>query len=113
MRTSSIRSRASRSIRRPRTRVTIACTRSGAMAELRLPRQIELGSRGRDVRALRRALRRLGYLDIPRGEAGPGFDARTDAAVRAYQRDNGLEVDGQVGPITFGSLLPHYTRIER
>jgi peptidoglycan hydrolase-like protein with peptidoglycan-binding domain len=83
------------------------------MAELKLPRQIELGSRGRDVRALRRVLRRLGHLDIPRGEVGPEFDAATDAAVRAYQREKGLEVDGQVGPITFRSLLPNYTRLER
>jgi peptidoglycan hydrolase-like protein with peptidoglycan-binding domain len=83
------------------------------MAEPELPRQIELGSRGRDVRALKRVLRKLGYLDLPGGEVGPEFNAATAAAVRRYQQDNGLEVDGQVGPITFGSLLPHYGRIER
>jgi peptidoglycan hydrolase-like protein with peptidoglycan-binding domain len=80
------------------------------MAELKLPRQIELGSRGRDVRALKRVLRRLGYLE---GSEGPEFDSVTDGAVRAYQKDKGLEVDGQVGPITFGSLLPTYTRYDR
>ena len=83
------------------------------MAEVKLPRQIELESRGRDVRALKRVLRRLGYLDLSRGEAGPHFDAATDSAVRAYQRDKGLEIDGQVGPITFVSLLPSYSRYER
>lgn len=83
------------------------------MPDPALPRQIELGSRGRDVRALRRVLRRLGYLELPRGEVGPKFDAATDAAVRAYQRAEGLEVDGQVGPVTFASLLPSYRRIER
>jgi peptidoglycan hydrolase-like protein with peptidoglycan-binding domain len=83
------------------------------MPDPKLPRQIELDSRGRDVRALKRVLRRLGYLDLPAGEVGPVFDAATDAAVRAYQRDKGLEVDGQVGPNTFTSLLPSYTRFER
>ncbi len=83
------------------------------MPDLRLPRQIERGSRGRDVRALKRVLLRLGYLRSPRGEGGPEFDSATDAAVRAYQRDKGLEVDGEVGPITFASLLPSYGRFER
>jgi peptidoglycan hydrolase-like protein with peptidoglycan-binding domain len=83
------------------------------MPELQLPRQIQLGSRGRDVRALKRALRRLGYFESSDGEAGPEFDAATDAAVRAYQKDKGLEIDGEVGPITFASLLPSYTRYER
>jgi hypothetical protein len=83
------------------------------MPELKLPRQIERESRGRDVRALKRVLRRLDYLDLPGGQVGPVFDAATEAAVRAYQRDKGLEVDGQVGPITFSSLLPNYSRYER
>jgi peptidoglycan hydrolase-like protein with peptidoglycan-binding domain len=83
------------------------------MPKLTLPRQIELGSRGRDVRALKRVLRRLGYLELAKGEAGPEFDAATGAAVRAYQRDKSLEIDGQVGPTTFESLLPSYSRYDR
>lgn len=74
--------------------------------ELRLPRELELGSRGRDVRALKRALRAAGYL--PRGRVTAVFDAETDAAVRAFQRDKGLEVDGEVGRFTFAALLPFY-----
>jgi putative peptidoglycan binding protein/NlpC/P60 family protein len=82
------------------------------MAELELPRQIELGSRGRDVRALKRALRAAGFF--PRGvKVTPVFDAETDAAVRAFQRAKGLQIDGQVGPITFRALLPHYDRYGR
>jgi peptidoglycan hydrolase-like protein with peptidoglycan-binding domain len=82
------------------------------MADLKLPRQIELGSRGRDVLALKRVLRRLGYLEA-KGELGRTFGKDTEAAVRAYQRDKNLEVDGQVGPLTFASLLPNYTAAER
>jgi peptidoglycan hydrolase-like protein with peptidoglycan-binding domain len=82
------------------------------MAELELPRQIQLGSRGRDVRALKRALRAAGFF--PSGvKVAPIFDARTDEAVRAFQRAKGLEVDGEVGPITFRALLPHYDRYGR
>jgi hypothetical protein len=33
------------------------------------------------------------------------FGQRTDAAVRAYQRDRGITVDGIVGPETWGTLM--------
>jgi lysozyme family protein/peptidoglycan hydrolase-like protein with peptidoglycan-binding domain len=33
------------------------------------------------------------------------FDAQTDAAVRAFQRSHNLDVDGEVGPLTWGALL--------
>ncbi len=77
------------------------------MAELELPRLIELGSKGRDVRALKRALRRAGHW--PQGVRITNvFDETTDEAVRAFQRASRLEIDGQVGENTFGALLPHY-----
>lgn len=82
------------------------------MAKLKLPRQIELGSRGRDVKALKRALREAGY--VPKGvKLTNTFDADTDAAVRSFQGAKRLEVDGQVGPNTFKALLPHYDRYSR
>jgi len=71
------------------------------------PRELELGSKGRDVRALQRALRRAGFW--PKGaRVSNVFDEATDKAVRAFQKDRKLEIDGEVGEDTFGALLPHY-----
>jgi hypothetical protein len=59
------------------------------------------GDRGRAVAELQRRL----------GVAGPGdpgfghFGPRTEAAVRAYQRAHGIEVDGRVGRQTWTALL--------
>lgn len=69
--------------------------------------QIQLGSRGSDVADLRRLLRLHGF-----GSQGwdtyqsPAFDRELRTAVIAFQRANGLEVDGIVGPQTWGALEP-------
>jgi hypothetical protein len=56
---------------------------------------------GRDVAAIQEKLTALGYAPgVVDGIYGP----TTAAAVRAYQRDNGLEVDGVVGPETRKAL---------
>ncbi len=72
-----------------------------------LPRWLRIGARGRDVLALRRALRRAGYGRLS-GRAARVFDERLDAAVRAFQSANGLGVDGVVGPRTYAVLGPFY-----
>jgi hypothetical protein len=56
---------------------------------------------GQDVRELQTRLTSLGYSpgDLD-GEYGP----LTAEAVRAFQRDHQLEVDGIAGPITLGAL---------
>lgn len=59
------------------------------------------GSRGPEVRDLQRRLNELGY------EAGPVdgiFGPLTERAVRSFQRDSGLVVDGLVGPRTRSNL---------
>lgn len=77
------------------------------MPDAKPPRLLELGSKGRDVRALKRALRRAGLL--PKGARITNvFDLATDKAVREFQAAKRLEIDGQVGEDTFGALLPHY-----
>ncbi len=53
--------------------------------------QVRLGDEGEDVDALQTALGKLGYFD---GKATGYFGAATEAAVLAFQRNNGLAADG-------------------
>jgi chitosanase len=55
---------------------------------------------GKDVRAVQQALADAGVAVDVDGV----FDARTDAAVRAFQQPRGLRVDGIVGPATRSAL---------
>jgi LysM repeat protein len=67
--------------------------------------QMQKGSRGPHVEELQRRLVQLGYMTSEQVATGPGiFGPKTDAAVRKYQMDHGLVVDGIVGPKTRGSL---------
>lgn len=61
-----------------------------------------LGSGGDEVRRIQE---RLGALGLYRGPLDGDFGGGTEAAVKAFQQQNGLEVDGQVGPITWRSLF--------
>ncbi len=62
------------------------------------------GSKGAQVKALQRMLYAMGY-DLGSSLVDGDFGAKTDAAVRSYQRDNGLAADGIVGEKTWASLL--------
>ncbi len=67
---------------------------------------MQRGSKGRDVVALHRALRKAGFRS---GKATNTFDEQTEREVSQFQKANPpLEVDGVVGPNTFRALLPHY-----
>lgn len=59
------------------------------------------GSSGTQVKYLQRALIGLGYLD---GMADGQYGSKTAAAVREYQRDFGLGVDGNAGRNTMISI---------
>jgi hypothetical protein len=59
------------------------------------------GSRGPAVRELQQRLNARGARLVVDGIFGP----RTQAAVRTFQRTNGLQVDGVVGPRTWARLL--------
>jgi chitosanase len=54
--------------------------------------------KGEDVKRLQRA---LGFADM---EADGVFGRKTDAAVREFQKENGLTIDGKVGPATWSAL---------
>ncbi|MFN2538228.1 MAG: N-acetylmuramoyl-L-alanine amidase [Mycobacteriales bacterium] len=60
------------------------------------------GDAGPAVNEIQAALAHLGLLTPPPPE--PVFDQRTDWAVREFQQNRGLVVDGIVGPETWGAL---------
>ena len=62
---------------------------------------LRLGSRGSDVIRLQTALNALGY-DC--GTADGIFGAKTEAAVRNFQRDHSLTVDGVAGRMTWAAI---------
>ncbi len=61
---------------------------------------IRYGSSGNDVKTLQEYLNNNGYNLTVDGQ----FGSKTQAAVRDYQKNNGLSVDGIVGTNTWGSL---------
>lgn len=63
---------------------------------------VRFGSEGDEVKKLQEALKRAGLFE---GEASGRFDRDTFRAVRAYQEQNGLQVDGVVGQQTWGAML--------
>lgn len=60
------------------------------------------GMYGTPVQQMQKALRELGYYS---GVADGYFGEGTENAVKAFQRSNGLEVDGVAGPATLRTLL--------
>lgn len=74
-----------------------------------LTRILRHGSKGEDVKALQNVLNALGFHAGPEdGDFGP----RTEAAVKAFQRQAGVTVDGKVGPETWGALHGEF-QVER
>lgn len=66
--------------------------------------QLCKGNAGEEVRALQILLMGRGY-DVGKAGADGDFGANTKAAVMAFQRDNGLDVDGIAGKDTIGALM--------
>ena len=61
------------------------------------------GSTGSDVKKLQQSLIDAGY-DVGKTGADGIYGPKTTEAVRQYQKDNGLSVDGIAGPKTMGSM---------
>ncbi len=86
--------------------VTWAKLDSGAASLVPSPpqsRYLKMGSKGDDVKKVQARLIVLGYLD---DKADGIFGKLTLAAVKAYQKDQEIKVDGIVGPVTYGLLFP-------
>lgn len=65
------------------------------------PRMLCKGMNGPDVKALQALLACRGYDVAVTGV----FDETTDKAIREFQKDQGLDVDGVAGPKTWGAIL--------
>lgn len=61
----------------------------------------KLGSRGKEVTAIQNALKERGLFD---GEATGYYGTKTQTAVKRFQKQKGLTVDGIAGPQTLGAL---------
>ena len=68
------------------------------------PPLLRIGSEGWQVKRLQRLLRQHGLFPEP-AEIDGDFGEITDAAVRAFQELNDLNVDGVVGKLTWRALL--------
>jgi len=63
--------------------------------------KLKFGSNGDEVMELQKVLAEAGYLKAtPNGNFGPA----TEAALKEYQKENGLTADGKMGPVTMGVL---------
>lgn len=62
---------------------------------------LEVGSSGADVKKVQQKLIDWGYLS---GTADGKYGAKTQAAVKAFQRKNGLTADGRVGAKTAAAM---------
>jgi hypothetical protein len=65
---------------------------------------LKRGATGDQVKAVQRMLYSLGY-DIGYTRVDGSFGSKTEGAIRRYQHNNGLEVDGVVGTKTWTKLL--------
>ena len=70
--------------------------------KLILDRSLKLGNSGTDVNALQEVLKALGYLKIE--NCTNYFGTQTEKALRAFQENMELEVDGSAGPQTVEAL---------
>ncbi len=67
-------------------------------------RLLKRGMKGSDVKAMQELLLQLGYA-LPKYGTDSDFGAETEKAVKAFQKDAGLEEDGKYGDKTHAALM--------
>ncbi len=67
-------------------------------------RLLKRGMKGSDVKVMQELLLQLGYA-LPKYGADSDFGAETEKAVKAFQKDAGLEEDGKYGDKTHAALM--------
>lgn len=78
---------------------------------------LKKGSKGKEVKALQEYLNENGFPVAASGPGSPGketesFGPATEAAVKRWQKANGLKDDGEVGPVTWRAMGLATTDIE-
>ncbi len=68
---------------------------------------LKIGSTGSEVRKMQQRLKELGYL---KGSADGDFGEATETAVKNFQANNGLTVDGKAGTATLNKLYSDSAR---
>lgn len=79
----------------------------GSLPTIDIPlgsRLLKRGSVGADVKTLQELLIQLGYK-LPKHGVDSNFGAETETAVKAFQRTEGLEVDGKYGDKSHAALM--------
>jgi N-acetyl-anhydromuramyl-L-alanine amidase AmpD len=67
---------------------------------------LKRGDNNRSVGEIQASLKDLGYYNY---KIDNDFGGLTESAVKEYQKDNGLDVDGKVGPLTYAKLIQFET----
>lgn len=80
---------------------------TGGSTYMFTPSTVKKGSQGASVRLIQTLLKGLGYTNIDGSALKIDGDAgsNTDAAIRKYQKDVGLSVDGIAGKNTWGKII--------
>lgn len=87
-----------------KTEVKTETPKGGSTVNIKL-NVLKKGSTGNQVKALQRMLHAMGYNLGTKNPMDGDFGAKTDSAVRAYQKLHSLTVDGIVGAKTWSKLL--------
>lgn len=70
------------------------------------------GDEGADVKEMQTGLIRLGY-DLGKWGADGDFGDATEMAVKNFQRDNGLETDGEFGPLSLAAYTKALAALDK